>query len=77
MAMLKKVVDLPTGHNGHIPVFTSMQGKACIQMIGEVMSNMEFKVSSDANDAPPCVGSILSAHLMGFKDKSVRRNDLR
>ncbi|MCQ8129935.1 hypothetical protein [Methylomonas rivi] len=30
------------------------------------MSNMKFKVSSAANDAPPCVGSILSAHLMGL-----------
>lgn len=35
-------------------------------MIGEVMSNMKFKVSSDANDAPPCVGSILSAHVIAF-----------
>ncbi|AMK74992.1 hypothetical protein A1342_01570 [Methylomonas methanica] len=27
---------------------------------------MKFKVSSDANDTPPCVGSILSAHLIGL-----------
>ena len=30
-----------------------------IQMIGEVVDRMKFKVSSNANDAPPCVGSIL------------------
>lgn len=30
------------------------------------MSNIKFKVSSNANDAPPNVGSILSAHFMGL-----------
>ena len=35
-------------------------------MIGEVMSNMKFKVSNNANDAPSYVGSILSAHVIAF-----------
>lgn len=42
-------------------------------MIGEIMSNMKFKVSSDANDAPPCVGSILSAHVIALHVRKATR----
>ncbi|OAI12169.1 hypothetical protein A1507_18970 [Methylomonas koyamae] len=57
-------MDLPTGHKGRIPVFINLRNAEFIQMIGGAISNMKFKVSSNANDAPANVGSILSAHFM-------------
>jgi Kef-type K+ transport system membrane component KefB len=36
-------------------------------MSGEVMINMKFKVSSNASDAPPAVGTSYLAHVIGLQ----------
>src|SRR5665647_3061083 len=44
-----------------------MSNKVFIQRIGEMMRDLKLRGSSNANDAPPCVGSILwLAHLIGL-----------